>query len=82
MKVQRVKLSERDRTTWMVLGDDFLPVEPIEQFLNYPRDIERSPNAVKAYAFHLKLYWEFLHSRRLEWTAVSIVELADFMTWL
>lgn len=66
----------------MVLGDDFLPVKPIESFLAYLRGVERSPNTVKAYAFHLKLYWEFLESRQLEWTAISIVELADFMTWL
>lgn len=66
----------------MVLGDDFLPVEPIEEFLAYLRGIERSPNTVKAYAFHLKLYWEYLQSHTLDWTAVSVVELAGFMAWL
>jgi integrase/recombinase XerD len=81
VKVQRVQLSEY-QFTWMVLGEDFLPVEPIEEFLSYLRNLERSPNTVKAYSFHLKLYWEFLDSRALDWTAVSIVELADFMTWL
>nr|WP_199298357.1 tyrosine-type recombinase/integrase [Leptolyngbya sp. FACHB-17] len=66
----------------MVLGDDFLPVEPIEEYLNYLRNVERSPHTIKAYAFHLKLYWDYLHDRHLDWTAVSVVELADFMSWL
>lgn len=66
----------------MLLNDNFLPVEPVESFLAYLRGIERSPNTVKAYAFHLKLYWDYLQSRHLDWTAVSIVDLADFMAWL
>jgi integrase len=65
-----------------VLGDDFLPVEPVEEYLTYLRNIERSPNTVKAYAFHLKLYWEYLQSRDLDWAAINVVELADFMSWL
>lgn len=81
MKVQKIQLSS-DRVTWTVLESDFLPVEPIEEYLSYLRNVERSPNTVKAYAFHLKLYWEYLQYRQLDWTAVSVVDLADFMTWL
>lgn len=81
MKVQRVRL-EPYQATWTVLGNDFLPVEPIEDYLAYLRNLERSPNTVKAYAFHLKLYWEYLQSRKLDWTAVTVVDLAEFMSWL
>ncbi|MBL1178657.1 tyrosine-type recombinase/integrase [Pantanalinema sp. GBBB05] len=81
MKVQKVKL-QSGQTTWMVLGDDFLPIEPVEEFLAYLRGIERSPNTIKAYAFHLKLYWEYLQDKILDWTAIGLVELADFMVWL
>lgn len=82
MKVQRVQFADRQGVTWTVLGDDYLPITPIADFLTYLRNIERSPNTIKAYAFHLKLYWEYLQSRGLDWTALSIVELADFMSWL
>lgn len=82
MKVQRVRLPKSDRVSWIVLGDDFLPIQPVNEFLKYLENIERSPNTVRAYAFHLKLYWEFLQSMQLDWTGVGIVELADFMAWL
>lgn len=81
MKVQRVKLPS-EQVTWTVLGDNFLSIEPVEEYLAYLRNVERSPNTVKAYAFHLKLYWEYLQSRGLDWTAINVVELADFMSWL
>ncbi|MEM9447822.1 MAG: tyrosine-type recombinase/integrase [Cyanobacteria bacterium P01_E01_bin.6] len=82
MKVQKVVLSAKDHVTWMLLGDDFLPIEPVQEFLDYLRNIERSPNTIRAYAFHLKLYWEYLNSRNIDWTEVGIVQLADFMSWL
>ncbi|MFE5702750.1 hypothetical protein [Rhodococcus koreensis] len=34
--------------SWTVLGDDQVPVEPIERFLSYLVSIEKSPNTVKA----------------------------------
>jgi len=49
MLVQRVLLPATRRESWTVLGDDG-PVQPIERYLAYLTDIERSPNTVKAYA--------------------------------
>jgi len=40
--------------SWTVLGDDDLPVEPIDRWLGYLSDIDRSPNTVKAYAHDLR----------------------------
>lgn len=66
----------------MLLDNDFLPVEPVQEFLDYLRNIERSPNTIRAYAYHLKLYWEFLEQNKFEWTEVKISDLAEFMAWL
>jgi hypothetical protein len=66
----------------VLLGDDFLPVEPVQEFLDYLRNIDRSPNTVRAYAYHLKLYWDYPESKHLEWTGVGLPELAEFMMWL
>ena len=43
--------------SWTVLGDDDVPVVPVDRFLAYLTDIGRSPNTVKAYAHDLKDYW-------------------------
>src|ERR1700746_565750 len=66
MLVQRVLLPATRRESWTVLGDDG-PVRPIERYLAYLTDIERSPNTVKAYAHDLKDWFVFLAGRGLDW---------------
>jgi len=68
--------------SWTLLGSDFRPVEPVEQFLAYLAAIERSPNTVKAYAHDLKDWWSYLDSRRCGWRAVTLEELGGFVAWL
>ncbi|MHC5773955.1 tyrosine-type recombinase/integrase [Nostoc sp.] len=82
MKVQRVRIPKSEKLTWIVLGDDYLPIEPIQQYLAYLESIERSPNTIRSYAHHLSLYWEYLQTYDLDWTQVSVIELAEFMAWL
>ena len=36
--------------SWTVLGDDDIPIEPVERYLAYLTDVERSPNTVRSYA--------------------------------
>jgi integrase/recombinase XerD len=50
MLVQRVLVPASSLESWTVLGDDDLPVGPVERYLAYLTGIERSPNTVKAYA--------------------------------
>ena len=82
MKVQRVRLPESGKKTWLVLGDDYLPIEPIQEFLSYLNDLKRSPNTVRSYAYNLKLYWQYLVESKLDWDKINVVELAEFITWL
>lgn len=79
MKVQRVRLPEDGKVTWMVLGEDLLPVEPIQQYLGYLESLEKSPNTIQSYAYHLKLYWEFLQDYRLDWRDVPLERRAEFI---
>ena len=65
-----------------MLGDDYLPVKPIQQFINYLESIERSSNTIRSYAFHLRLYWEYLKDSHKDWTQVGLSDLADFIAWL
>src|ERR1022692_985490 len=67
MLVQPVVLPGSGALSWTVLGDDDAPVGPVERFLAYLTDIERSPNTVRAYAHDLKDFWEFLGHRSLDW---------------
>ncbi len=51
MLVQPVVVPGSGTLSWTVLGDDDVPVVPVERFLAYLTDIGRSPNTVKAYAY-------------------------------
>ena len=54
MHVQRVALPSRGLVSWTVLGDDDVSIGPVERYLAFWTDVERSPNTVKAYAHDLK----------------------------
>ena len=81
-EVQKARLPGSERSIWLVVGDDFLPIEPIRRFLDYLNDLERSPNTVRAYAYHLKLFWDYLQERELDWRHVGLGERAGFVAWL
>ncbi|MDR9900253.1 site-specific integrase [Aetokthonos hydrillicola Thurmond2011] len=81
MKVQRVRLPG-GKKTWVVLDDGYMLIEPLNSYLNYLQLIERSPNTIRNYANHLKLYWEFLQGSGWEWRSVNLSQLADFIGWL
>jgi integrase/recombinase XerD len=82
MHIQRVAMPASRIESWTVLGDDGAPVEPIERFLAYLTDIERSPNTVRAYAHDLKDYWLFLACRGLDWREVRLEDIGEFVAWL
>ena len=66
MLVHPVTVPGSGTRSWTVLGDDDVPVVPVDRFLAYLTDIGRSPNTVKAYAHDLKDYWSFIGFRA--WT--------------
>lgn len=68
--------------SWTVIGPDRRPAEPVESFLRWLTDTERSPNTVRAYAGDLSQFWEFLALRGYDWVGVGLEELGDFAGWL
>ncbi len=82
MKVQRIRFPEREHTTWLVLDDEYRPVQPILVYLKFLDDLGRSPNTIRAAALHLKTFWEFLGQERVDWTEVDVAHLATFIQWL
>ena len=82
MLVQRVISPVSSLESWTVLGDDDVPVAPLERYLAYLTDIERSPNTVKAYAHDLKDWFTFLAARGLGWQEVRLEDVGEFVAWL
>lgn len=82
MHVQRVAMPGSRVESWTVLGDDDVPVEPVERYLAYLTAVGRSPNTVKAYAHDLKDYWVFLRGRGLDWRQVRLEDIGEYVAWL
>ena len=61
--------------------DSCLPVEPIQRFLNYCRKRGLAANTVSTYAYRLVDFWRWLEYRALDWSAIGLAELADFVNW-
>ena len=81
MRVQRLRLPDGE-VSWTVLGEDWLPAAPVEEFLEYLRAQRRSPNTVRNYAQGLAQWWEFLALEEAGWEGVSVEQLAGFLVWL
>lgn len=79
MFVQRVLSPVEGVESWTVLGDDGDPVAPIERYLAYLTQIERSPNTVKGYAHDLKDWFVFLRTQGLDWREVRLENVAEFV---
>lgn len=82
MRVQRVLMPDTEVESWTLLGDDHVPVEPVERFLVYLASTEKSPNTIKAYAHDLKDWLAYLDRQRLDWRAATLEDVAGFVAWL
>ncbi len=61
--------------SWTVLGDDDVPVVPVDWFLAYLTSIGRSPNTVRAHAHDLKDFWVFIGFRGLDWKKARLEDI-------
>src|SRR5579863_8783868 len=82
MLVHPVVVPGSGTRSWTVLGDDDVPVVPVDRFLAYLTGIGRSPNTVKAYSHDLKDYWQFISFRGLDWREARLEDVGEFVAWL
>ena len=75
MHVQRVAVAASPVNSWTVLGDDDVAVEPVERYLAFLTDTDKSPNTVKAYAHDLD-------QKGPDWQEVRLEDIGEFITWL
>lgn len=80
MQVQKVNKGGTAR--WVLLDDDMHLIDPVCEFLEFQRKIDRADNTLRAYATDLKIYWEFLKSSSHSYDKISISIIADFVDYL
>lgn len=75
----RQRVAASNGRTWTVLGADYRVVGPAENYLEYLRSTDHSPNTVKSYAQGLALWWTFLESRDQRWDSIGISDVGTFI---
>jgi integrase len=80
MKVRHIIVDYEDY--WQVFDNYNQIIDPIDRFLQYLFDLQRSPNTLRAYAYHLRHYWKYLSDKQIQWTEVKLEDLAQFISWL
>jgi site-specific recombinase XerD len=66
-----------------VVGADYLPVGPVEEFLEFLRVArDASPNTIRSYATSLSRWWDYLTAAGVAWDAVTLMTFMPFLTML
>ena len=62
-------------------SDTWLPIEPIQRYINFSRKRGLAKNTVKIYSRRLVDYFKWLELKSLDWKDIGLTELADFTNW-
>ncbi|MBY6899716.1 tyrosine-type recombinase/integrase [Clostridium botulinum] len=81
MEVVKVK-TEDGKERYFVTDDYGLPVEPILKFIRFKDNTNYARNTLRMYCQHLKLYFEYLQQRKIDFQDITIDDLALFVNWL
>lgn len=57
-------------------------IVPVARYLKYKDNSGSARNTLRAYGFRLKLYFEFLKQKNMDFKEVGIDDIAEFIQWL
>ena len=81
MRVDTVITSD-NKTRYMLLDDDGLVVMNVLKYLKFKDNSGAARNTLRAYAYHLKLFFEYLDQEQLDYHDIGLDEMAAFIRWL
>lgn len=77
---QTQRVCDGNTVTWTVVSKTFSVVEPVEDYLEFGRQVGFSPNTVRAYARGLALWWTYLEYLGKQWDSVDIQDFGTFLS--
>jgi len=81
MEVVKVR-TEDDKERYFVANDEGLPIEPVLKFIRFKDNNNFARNTLRMYCQNLKLYFEYLEQRELDFQDITIDDFALFVNWL
>ncbi len=81
MRVEPLITSE-NKIRYIVVNRLGKPIEPVLKFIRFKDNNGLARNTIRSYCYHLKLYFQFLEQRKLDYRYVGIDEMGEFLRWL
>lgn len=82
MRVQKILVENKPYPLFILLDNEYQIIEPVMSYIKYLDNTGKSPNTIKAYCYHLKLFYEFMNQKEITLSDISFEQLADFVGWL
>ncbi|WP_315672092.1 site-specific integrase [Clostridium sp. 19966] len=81
MRVEALITGE-GKERYMLVDDKGEPVEVVLKYIRYKDNSGAARNTLRAYCYHLKLFFQFLDQESLDYRDIGLDEMASFMRWL
>lgn len=81
MKVVTFETTDR-KTRYYLADDNDVPVEPVLEYLRFGDNRGLARNTLKLHCIQLKHFYTFLGQKGIDYEAVTVDHLAEFIAWL
>jgi len=81
MEIVKV-LTNQGKERYYVADDNGIPIEPVLKFIRFKDNTNYARNTLKQYCQNLKLYFEYLEYRNLDFQEITLDDLSLFVNWL
>ena len=81
MKVTTIRTSD-NKERYMLVYSNGLSIDVVNKYLKYKDSYGSARNTLKTYAYHLKLYFEYMEQSKLDYLNVNIDSMENFLHWL
>lgn len=81
MRVEAL-ITGKGKERYMLVDDKGEPVEVVLKYIRYKDNAGAARNTLRAYCYHLKLFFQFLDQESLDYRDIGLDEMASFMRWL
>jgi integrase/recombinase XerD len=82
MKVQKISVDNKPYPLYILLDDEFRVVDIVMKYIKFLDSTGKSPNTIKTYCYHLKLYFEYIKQIKKEPEEIGFEDISNFVGWL
>ena len=82
MKVQRIHVDNKEYPLYILIDGNYEIVQPVLKYIKYLDNTGKSPNTIKSYCYHLKLFYVFMEQSNITLEMVNFEEMSNFVGWL